>query len=75
MGLYKWTRGDAVWSPETTGGTGIRTRRQAACARRLANPAGKEEATMSKEQYTPVEMEVITFDVEDVITTSVEEIN
>jgi len=30
---------------------------------------------MSKEQYTPVEMEVITFDVEDVITTSVEEIN
>ena len=30
---------------------------------------------MNKEQYTPVEMEVITFDVEDVITTSVEEIN
>ena len=30
---------------------------------------------MSKEQYSPVEMEVITFDVEDVITTSVEEIN
>lgn len=30
---------------------------------------------MGKEQYTPVEMEVITFDVEDVITTSVEEIN
>ena len=30
---------------------------------------------MNKEQYTPVEMEVITFDVEDVITTSVEIIN
>ena len=29
---------------------------------------GKEASTMEKEKYTPVEIEVITFDVEDVIT-------
>ena len=29
---------------------------------------GKEASTMEKEKYTPVEIEVIAFDVEDVIT-------